>query len=35
MLSPFLRLRLQHREDEVVLAHPVGAVDLHRVGDVE
>ena len=30
-----LRLRLEHREDEVVLAHAVRALDLHRVGDVE
>ena len=30
-----LRLLLQHREDEVVLAHPVGALDLAGVGDVD
>ena len=35
MLSPFFACCLQHREDQVVLAHPVGALELHRVGDLE
>ena len=30
-----LRLAFQQREDQVVLAHPVGALDFHRIGDVE
>ena len=30
-----LRLLFQQREDEVVLAHPVGALDLVRVGDFD
>jgi hypothetical protein len=32
---PLLRLLLQQREDEVVLAHPVCAFDLVRVGELD